>query len=505
MIRGMYGLLLAAMLAVWPPVGDAAMLRVTVGSQAAVRPVQPGFLGLALEYRTIPTLVGSDPRTGNPLFAQLLGELNPGASPILRIGGQSTDRSWWPVAHMARPRGVTYDLTPGWLGSARTLADTTRSRLILGVNLEANRQRISQLEANELLNGLGRQRIAALEIGNEPEIYTLVPWYHEQNGRALPWYSHAGAAVYARRPDYGPPQFVSEFSRTLAVMPRVPIAGPVVGRINWLDAFRPFITTTSRVRMVTWHSYGLNQCVTDPASPQYPTVPNLLAPGASRSIMNGATPYVGLAHRAGASFRIDEMGSVTCNGRRGVSNTFASALWAMDALFTAAANGVDGVNLHTFPQSANGLFDFTQAGGQWVGEVHPLYYGALMFAQAAPAGAQLLRVSSADWPMLRAWATRAPDHRVRVLLINDSLGGSARVQVRPPRDSDHDAASVERLEAPSAYSTDGVSIGGRTFGRRTTRGVLRPAKTESVAPRAGRYEVRLPGASAALLTFTSRD
>ena len=36
----------------------------------------------------------------------------------------------------------------------------------------------------------------------------------------------------------------------------------------------------------------------------------------------------------GATFRIDEMGSVTCNGHVGVSNTMASALWATGALFS---------------------------------------------------------------------------------------------------------------------------------------------------------------------------
>ena len=36
------------------------------------------------------------------------------------------------------------------------------------------------------------------------------------------------------------------------------------------------------------------------------------------------TSDVARAHGAGASFRIDEMNSVTCNGRAGVSNTMAS-------------------------------------------------------------------------------------------------------------------------------------------------------------------------------------
>ena len=251
--------------------------------------------------------------------------------------------------------------------------------------------------------------------------------------------------------------------------------------------------------MLTSHAYGLNQCVTDPASSTYPSVPHLVSLAASRGEVSGIGPYVALAHRNGAAYRIDEMGSVTCNGRRGVSDTLASALWVMDALFTMAGDGVDGVNLHTYPNSANGLFDFSSAHGRSRASVHPLYYGALMFAQAAPAGSRLLRVVSGSQGPLRAWATLAPDHRIRVLLINDSLTSSALAVVRTPVAPG--PASLERLRASSAYATSGVTLGGQTFGAATTTGLLAPPVAQSVTPRGGTYSVTLPAGSAALLTL----
>jgi agmatinase len=69
----------------------------------------------------------------------------------------------------------------------------------------------------------------------------------------------------------------------------------------------------------------------------------------------------------------------------------ASALWAASALFSVAQDGVDGVNLHSFEGLRNGLFDFTESAAGWTGDVHPIYYGALLFAHAAPAGSRLLR------------------------------------------------------------------------------------------------------------------
>ena len=70
-------------------------------------------------------------------------------------------------------------------------------------------------------------------------------------------------------------------------MPRVPIAGPETGLVPWIDGFRRFVSPRSRVRIVTWHAYSPNECVTNPTAPDYPTVPNLLSVRASRGFVNG--------------------------------------------------------------------------------------------------------------------------------------------------------------------------------------------------------------------------
>ena len=481
---------------------QAYPFRLSVGSATTGRRIAPNFLGLAFEYNTIPQLSGAAPGTVDPVFVQLLHNLDPSVRPLIRVGGLSTDRTWWPVKGMRRPLGITYGLTPAWTAAARNLAQATNAKLILGINLEANRPRISQVEGSELVSGVGAGNIAALEIGNEPDLYTLIPWYKTLHGKPIPWYMRTGSPVYARRPTYGPSQFAQEFARTLKVLPRLPVAGPETGNAPWMSTFSRFVSRGSQVRMLTAHAYGLNQCITDPASPQYPSVPNLLNIANSRDLAAGLDPYVALMHRDGGTFRIDEMGSVSCNGRPGVSNTFASALWLMDSLFQMASQGIDGVNLHTYPNSVNGLFDFTRSHGQWQGTVHPLYYGALMFAQAAPAGSRLLRISSGDQTDLRAWATLGADHKVRVLLINDSLHGPAQTQVRVAHGAG--PAALERLGAASAYATAGINLGGASFGAHTTTGVLPAPQPQAVAARAGGYEVTVPAGSAALLTIPRR-
>ena len=79
----------------------------------------------------------------------------------------------------------------------------------------------------------------------------------------------------------------------------------------------------------------------------------------------------------------------------GVSDTFASSLWATDALFSLLRAGVDGVNVHTLPDAAYELFAFSRHDGRWQRSVRPVYYGLELFAQAAPAGLPAARRAAA--------------------------------------------------------------------------------------------------------------
>jgi hypothetical protein len=173
------------------------------------------------------------------------------------------------------------------------------------------------------------------------------------------------------------------------------------------------------------------------------------------------------------------------------------ALWAINALYADAQAGVDGVNIHTWPGAIYQLFTFKQLRSGWQALVEPEYYGLLMFARGAPAGAYLVSTRSAN-PDVRAWTTRGADGSVRVTLINDSLASTHRVAISVS--GKRAAGSLERLLAPSPSATEGVTLGGRSFGR-TSTGVLSGALASAVVPVAGRYDVALPPASAALLTI----
>ncbi len=462
---------------------------VAVGDRAVGRPIQPGFVGLSLEFQAVPLYAGTDPTAVNPVLAQLIRNLAPGQSPVLRIGGDSTDSTWWPVAGLKPRAGVSHALDPGWLSVTRSLAATVGARLILGVNLAADDPAIASAEANAFERGIGSRYIEALEIGNEPDLYGRDPWYR----------SAQGSVGFARARGYTLDSFIGEFDHFSRALPGVPLAGPAFAWLPWMSSLGRFLAKDPGLGLVTFHRYPLRRCNQSASSPLYGSIPNLLSDFAGAGLAQPVARFAAVAHAHGLGFRVDEMNSVSCHGKPGVSDAFASALWALDALFSLARAGVDGVNVHTFPGASYGLFSFQRTGGRWSADVKPEYYGLELFAEAAPPGSRLL-ATSAPSGAVKSWATRAVDGTTRLVLINDTRGRAETVIVRPPAAAG--VANLERLLAPSAAATSGLTLGAQSYGPETGTGRLSgPARPRYLLSARGEYVVTLPAASAAMLTL----
>ena len=468
--------------------GTPHAVPATVSIASAGRPLPSGFLGLSTEYWAVERYAGRDPNALDPAFLQLVRNLSPGQRPVLRIGGDSTDWSWWPVPGMTRPPGVNYSLDDTWLTVARALGSALRARLILGINLEADSPQLASTELNMLRSGLDPVPVEAFELGNEPSLYPVFPWYRTPDGRQ----------VIGRPRTYDAQAFLRDFSNIAGQLPAHALAGPSFGGPGWLPYLGRFLDTEPRVRIATVHRYPLQRCLTPEASPRYPTIPHLLSAAASTGFAAEFAGAVATAHARHRPLLIDELNSVSCSPDRAVSHSFAAALWALDALFALDRVGVDGVAIHTFPGAGYELFTLRRSASGWSASVSAEYYGLALFAAAAPPGARLLPVSAV--PGLRLWATLGQDHRVRVLAINPDPAKDRAVSLSVGGASG--TATVMRLEAPSLRATTGVRLAGQSFG---TGGALQGRRqVEQVIPVAGRYVVTVPAGSAALVSFDPR-
>ena len=263
-----------------PPVPPAAAnpnpARVTVRvSEARVsQPIPSGFVGFSFEFQAVRDYTGSDPRAINPVLVQLIRDVAPGQTPILRIGGDSTDATWWPTAQVTPPPGITYTLTKSWLATTRALAVQTGAKLILGVNLKLDSAAEAAAEAHAYRVGIGDKQIDALEIGNEPELYKVFPWYDEN-----------GVPVFARPATYDFASYMQDVAELAKATPKVALAGPATGMPSWFARAPQLIAADRRLKIVTYHRYPLLACFSQPGDPRYPSIPNLLTSDSARDLL----------------------------------------------------------------------------------------------------------------------------------------------------------------------------------------------------------------------------
>ena len=456
------------------------------------RTVPRGYLGLSIEFQAIRAYTGTDPAAIDPVFEALVRQLSPGQSPTLRIGGDSTDISWYGPAGATAPAHAKYRLTPSWLATTAGLAHAIDARMILGLNLAGDDPASDAAEAAADVKAFG-STLAGFEIGNEPNLYAGID--------------------HVRPMNFSPAPYRREIHTIVSALPasaaQVPLVGPALsagpdpaGTGPWLTEMAALLKSEPRVRTLSIHRYPLKRCFLPPSSPQFPTIARLLSSDATVSLADSIHRWVAIARAQGVKLRVDELNSAACRGRPGVSDTFASSLWVTDALFSLLHAGVDAVNIHTLPDSAYELFQFSRHDGRWRSWVRPVYYGLQLFAQATPVGSRLVDVAGATHtPRLSVWATTAPDHSERLVLINKDPGRAETVELPAPPGA-HGTVTVERLTAPNLRATGHVTLGGRGYGRETDRGTLRAPRVQPPgrAPN-GDYVITVPGASAAMVTF----
>jgi hypothetical protein len=486
-----------------------AFAEVSISSPLRTTSIPASFLGLSTEYWALPVY-----ERQLSLLERVLSLLHvPGNGPfLLRIGGDSADQTFWePSVRTSAP--WAYALTPPRLRQIAALVREAHLHVILDLNLITG----SPLEAAQLARAaeaaFPRGSIVGFEIGNEPDIYSRRDW--------LAGLAETPLRAGFLRKELSTATYIHDFetySRALAqVAPRVPLDGPAlanpVRNADWVS--RLLASPHPGLGTVTAHRYLYSACVPQ-HSPGYPTVARLLLEHATAGIARKLEPLVDDAHQAGFKFRLTELNSVTCRGVPGVSDTFATALWAPDVLFELLRAGVDGVNVHVRTNAINGAFTLSAQG---LG-ARPLLYGLILFAKALSPDPRLvqLRLSERSSVHLKVWATQVAGDRLQMLLINKG-NRPVRVRLRLPATRPAAAparrpaavparrpvpatrsATVERLLAPSPRSISGVTLGGQQLGR-DGQWHGRPV-IQSITPSVYGYQVLVPRASAALVSIS---
>lgn len=463
----------------------APSVPVTVGSAAVGPKVPSGFVGLTTEYWDLEKLEGKNPSQPDKAFEQTLMNLSPSGSLSLRVGGDSTDWVWWPVPGMKKPPWVRWTITPQWAAVTKKLAQDVDAKLILGINLEADDRQVSAHELDELESHVGLSRIKAFEVGNEPELYSKYPFYHEHN-----------QIVHGRPKSYQGPEIASDWDWMVGgLAAHAPLAGPGFVSFNALPDVSSLLSSTKRLSLLTVHSYPLKSTRCNGNHLLHED--ELFQPSSLQDLADEAQSWTQAAARDRIPIRIDEMNSVTCGGLANYSDSLGPALWALNILPLYEQAGVTGVNFDTVPGTLQDLIQAQHGPNGWNVWVQPEYYGLVAFAQLTPPGSQMLNVSAMPNGMY-VWAVKTPSHETHVVVTN--VSGTKRVfsvkaaGVTGP-------ATLTRLTAPGGLSaTSGVMLGGQSISNSTGQLSGTPTST-SVNATGGRYSVTVPAGSAAIVSF----
>jgi hypothetical protein len=464
----------------------AASVVVALAPGNRATPVPRSFLGLSTEYWSLPVYASH-----LPAFSRVLGALHvpTEGAVVLRVGGNSADHTIWNARTRAEPRWVV-ELTPGWLQATRKVVRRTGVRLILDLNLITGSASAASVWARAAEARLPKRSIEGFEIGNEPDIYSRLFWVTRLSSRGL------DASILPR--DLTAGGYALDFrsyARRLKRLAHVPLLGPAIANpvlhADWVSTL--VATARPELGIITAHRYLYTACAV-PGSPSYPTIERLLSNHASAGMAHSLAQVIADAHRAGLPFRLTEVNSVTCGGIRGVSNTFATALWAPDTLFELARAGVDGVNVHVHAASINAAFTFNRRGLV----PRPLLYGMVMFARTLGPDPRLLPVAVHNRRRLhvKVWAVRIAGGGLHLLVI-DKGKRAARVTLRIPPNG---PAAVQRLLSPSVASHSGVKLAGQSLnpkGRWIGHRVV-----SRLVPSADGYKLTVPGYSAALVSVS---
>jgi len=173
------------------------------------------------------------------------------------------------------------------------------------------------------------------------------------------------------------------------------------------------------------------------------------------NLQNDLVPLLAASQAAGVPFRIAETNSFYNGGAPNVSDSYASALWVIDHIFTIAQGGSVGLNLHGGGDSS-GYTPIADSDGV-VQEARPEYYGALLCALA---GSGALLSTTIDAGALNTSAYTVQNSGSQLSLIVNNKDATQNLQFTVTCPSAVQSASLQLLTGPSLAATSGVTIQG---------------------------------------------
>jgi hypothetical protein len=451
------------------PIGAITAASMTVAGNT-VGTFGRGFVGLSYPKQALYT----------PLFnganSDLIGLFKRLGGGVLRIGGSSVDQNVWTPDGKGQTPG---QIAPSDVDALASFLQAAGWTCIYAVNLGgsatgATSPALAAAEVAYVSQQLGVS-LAGIELGNECETYGNPGSYYACN-----WTIERFESLWMQYRE-----------AIVAVTPAAPLIGPAAGSdVNsWTIPFGEYVTA-SQINLLTQHYYrgdASTATVNDLVSPD----PALLS-------------YLQQMRYGAASidvpFRIAECNSYSGGGSAGVSNAYASSLWAIDMIFNCALGRASGVNFDGGSQQADTPIADNQ--GSVLG-AQPIYYGLLMAAMAGQ-GTLLSTQLSAGSLNATGYAIQNSDGGMSLVVVNKDATQNLALSIALP--ASMTSATLQAMTQlssgatlPSLAALSGVTIQGASV---ALDGGFTPGTSYDLTVTGQQLSCYVPALSAVLIQLT---
>jgi len=441
-----------------PPVADGIGINVTVNQNQPGNAIPATFEGLSFETQILTANPGFL-NVNNAVLIQLIKNLGPG---LLRIGGGTSDEVYW-SENMYTGSTTADSLTTSDIDRLSAFSKAIGWQVLFGLNLGSNDAASASNEALYVNNSLG-DNLYAFQSGNEPDVFNY--------GMRPPTYNYSGYQV----------EWETYLSAVRNAVPQAPFAGPDVAyNTDWITAFAG--NESKNVKLLDGHYY-----LTGPATDPSITYQTILAystklPNYLLSLKNASAQY-------NLPYRITESNNIYGGGKKGVSDVFASALWALDFMWTVAENNGVGINFH----GGDGLHYSPVLVQNGVLVASPEYYAMLAFKYGSTGGT-IIPASISNPDYCSAYACAKADGTYTFTLINKDEKNNYSFNIQLNKTAS--VIQVARLTAPSVTATTGTTFAGAMV---NADGTFETKTTEQYSVSGKSFIVNLLPGSAAVVT-----
>jgi hypothetical protein len=440
------------------PPANGKQVTLTIDDTNPKYAVPSNFAGLSYETKILaesPDILNEN----NKVLVQLIKNLGPG---ILRIGGDTSDETFWTGNVRADNTGPD-SITTTDIDRLAAFSNAIGWPVLFGLNMGYFNQASAVNEAQYVSIHL-QKNLYVFEAGNEPDVYHLFG---------------------LRNTNYSISDYLGEFEKynaaITAAVPGAKFAGP--GNAYNTD----FIPGFAEAEHANAALFDTHYYVAGPASSPSITMQTILSPDWK---LNYTLELISEeAAKFNMPFRVTECNSIYGGGKAGVSDIFASALWALDFMWTVASNGGQGVNFH----GGNGLIYSPVTIESGVITARPEYYAMLAFRHGSTDVETISTTQNTTAYNCTTYAGTKTDRTKLITIINKDTVNLSYTIVNTNVIAN---IEVERLTAPSIISTTGTTFAGAAV---TDQGIFTPAPTKYYVNNKS-FVINVPAGSAVVIS-----